>query len=96
MKLILCPRCHDVVRLWDTIRRCSCGDSAGYYEADGVTARIYGSAIPVGFGNSSFYDAVRNRPMTGAGREFVAFIIPRECQNVKHGDEGKEVAMTTR
>jgi hypothetical protein len=45
-------------------------------------AQIGGKAIPLGIANSSLAKAVRNRPETGQGFEFTAFVIPRECPTI--------------
>ncbi|MEM9947990.1 MAG: hypothetical protein AAF810_18280 [Cyanobacteria bacterium P01_D01_bin.36] len=52
--------------------------------ADGVQARLWGDAIPLGIVNSSFAAAVRARPEEGAGERFKAFVIPVECPTVSY------------
>lgn len=85
MKLIYCPRCHDVVKLWqkDEARFCTCGASFGKYEEDGLNATIYGEAIPIGIDNFSFRRALDSRPDKGWGSGFVAFVIPKACETVR-------------
>ena len=65
------------------LRQCKCGRSGGKYHADGEHAEIYGSAIPLGFKNSSFRKALDNQPEEGMGEEFIAFVIPKDCDFVK-------------
>jgi len=83
MKLIFCPTCWDVIKLRNEKVSCECGKSTGFYLEDGLHAEIGGEAIPIGFLNKSFVDAIQDRPQNGSGREFTAFIIPRECHTVK-------------
>lgn len=82
MKLIFCPACRDIVRLTLTPRSCTCGDAFGVYDDDGLHAFIGGSAIPVGFANSSFRAALRGQPASGDGKPFNAFVIPVECPTI--------------
>ena len=83
MKLFFCPitGCHDVVKMTKTLRTCECGGSSGKYIND-IDAEIYGAAVPLGFANSTFVNALINRPMIGAGKEFVAFVIPTFCTTI--------------
>ena len=83
MKLIFCPHCHDVRRLFPgSITTCRCGKSSGRYLADGLHAEIAGDAIPLGILNGSFAAAVRARPEEGRAERFEAFVIPRDCPTV--------------
>ena len=83
MKLFLCPTCGDVIRLREHARQCYCRESWGRYMADGLHAEIGGKAIPLGFVNASLAAAVRNRPESGKGERFTAFVIPRSAPRVK-------------
>lgn len=84
MKLMFCPRCADVQKLSTSrVRRCECGRSWGYYRPDGLNAEIGGDAIPLGFVNASLAEAVRNRPESGKGERFTAFVIPRSAPRVR-------------
>jgi len=83
MKLIFCPKCTDVVRLFKELRFCKCKESSGRYLVDSVDAEIYGKAVPLGFINNSLAEALRNRPDDGMGKLFTAFVIPHECRTVK-------------
>lgn len=86
MKLIYCPKCQDIFKLrWD-LRHCECGEAWGYYRDDGLNAVIGGGAVPIGFANQSFLNALKNRPKEGQGKRFAAFVIPEYCPTVK--DEG--------
>lgn len=59
MKLIFCPKCGDIVRLWrDQWLLCSCGQSGGVY-LDGINARYAGLAVPIGIDNNSMLVAAR-------------------------------------
>ncbi|MEM9805864.1 MAG: hypothetical protein AAF959_11335 [Cyanobacteria bacterium P01_D01_bin.56] len=86
MKLIFCSTCQDVRALSWELRRCSCGEAWGYYRDDRINAVIGGGAIPLGFGNTTFTDAVKNRSNEGMGAKFEAFVIPVQCGSVV--DEG--------
>jgi hypothetical protein len=83
MKLILCPRCEDVIKLNRAGRFCECGRSWGRYLDDGVNSEISGEAIPLGFANSELRIALANRPKAGMGRTFTAFVIPVHCDTVQ-------------
>lgn len=82
MKLIFCPKCQDVLKLQPFKRNCQCGAAFGYYLNE-INAEIGGKAIPVGFANSSFAEALRSRPETGSGSRFEAFVIPKTCETIK-------------
>jgi hypothetical protein len=84
MKLIYCPQCYDVIKLLVNLNReCACGKASGYYLSDGYHCVIKGDAIPIGFANSSFTQALENRPKEGIGFRFEAFVIPVKCSTVK-------------
>lgn len=86
MKLIMCKFCSDVVRLTFKMRHCECGASFGQYDPEDIEslqAEIGGSAIPLGFENNSFVDALRNQPSEGRGERFTAFVIPKECPTIR-------------
>ena len=85
MKLIFCPTCEDVLklRISPAPRRCHCGDSWGRYYADGIRAEIGGRAVPLGFANNSFAEALRNRPADGKGELFTAFVMPVAVPTIK-------------
>lgn len=89
MKLIFCPICEDIVKLRKYLRKCDCGESGGYYLADGINAELTGEAVPLGIGNSTFITALRNRPMSGNGQRFEAFVIPKICLTVRQAEKEK-------
>lgn len=79
MKLLKCNLCLDIIKL--TLQKrtctctCTCGESGGKY-VDSLNAV---DAVPIGFHNSSFSDAVAQQPEVGWGRDFKAFVIPKVC-----------------
>lgn len=83
MKLLFCKRCLDVIRLRHRFRSCACGASWGTYREDGIMADMGGQAIPIGFENASFLEAIRNQPETGLGVRFEAFTIPKTCPTIE-------------
>ena len=86
MKLLLCMKCDDIFNLRRHKKTCSCGEVAGQYESDGWHAwfKLSEYAVPIGFANPSFLDAIRHQPPEGQmGREFTAFIIQENCPTFK-------------
>ena len=85
MKLIYCLDCDSVVRLTGKRERvCECGRSGGKY-LDDLNAEFFGeNAVPLGFANSSFIEAIHNRPHEGMGERFTAFVIPTVCKTMKY------------
>lgn len=84
MKLLYCPRCKDIFRLFPgPFRACICGQSSGRYMDDGIVGEIQGEGVPLGFANGSFAEALRNRPHTGHGERFTAFVIPRSVPRIR-------------
>lgn len=82
MKLLLCKSCQDVVRLIDEKRVCRCGKTGGIY-VDDLNAKYFGNdAVPIGFANSSLHQAIINQPIGGHGKEFIAFVIPKNCSTL--------------
>jgi len=88
MKLIFCPKCFDVRKLLSKKVFCDCGKSSGMY-IDNLSAEIFGDAIPIGIGNSSFYSAIQNRSEYAPGVTFEAFVIQRKCDTIKEVKEEK-------
>ncbi|EKU99691.1 hypothetical protein Lepto7375DRAFT_1759 [Leptolyngbya sp. PCC 7375] len=82
VKLIFCPQCEDVRKLAFDLRRCFCGEAWGHYCDDGLNAVIGGGAIPLGFENKSFVEALKTRPVDRMGKRFEAFVIPEKCPTV--------------
>lgn len=81
MKLVYCPKCTDIFALHGELRTCRCGASSGRY-TDNINATINGEAIPIGFLNDSFVDALRNQPEGGLGYTFTAFVIPKDVPTI--------------
>jgi hypothetical protein len=84
VKLVLCVKCWDVFKLarvkW---RFCGCKLSYGKYREDGINAEYGGPCAPLGMANGSLAHAVMHQPDDGLGREFEAFVIPKECPTMK-------------
>ena len=78
MKLLYCPKCDDVFKLAYAKRSCKCGKVSGKYLLDGLQA-VYTGGVPLGFANSSLLIAIKNQRPGGLGREFIAFVIPKNC-----------------
>lgn len=89
MKLIFCPACQDVVRLFSRGRFCFCEKSWGQYKKDGKNAIVGGEAVPLGFGNGTFLEALSKRPQDGLGYRFTAFVIPHSCPTIEVENEEK-------
>ena len=82
MKLILCPKCSDVVKCGNRVKRyCSCRKSWGKY-VDELYAEIGGYAICVCLANSGLVDAIRHQPETGWGHEFKAWVPSRHADHI--------------
>ena len=84
MKLILCPKCSDIVRLQNEKRYCMCKKSWGNY-IDDLNAVIGGESVPLGIDNFSFVDAFRETKISDRklGEEFIAFFIKLPCDSIK-------------
>ena len=83
MKLLHCNTCRDIVKLSRTTRTCQCGATGGHYREDGLNAIYYGPAIPLGFANGSFHEALDNQPEFGMGTVYNAFVIPKVCPTME-------------
>jgi len=89
MKLLYCSKCGDVFNLvMDRWKFCRCGKVRGRY-MDEINA-VYSGGIPIGFNNFSFYPALKNQPESGLGREFEAFVIPKDCPTMEGSKSGPE------
>jgi len=86
MKLLYCNTCRDIVKLYRTTRTCHCGATGGHYREDGLNAIYYGPAIPLGFANGSFHEALDSQPEFGAGYRYTSFVIPKVCPTMEHVD----------
>ena len=93
MKLLFCNTCRDIVKLSRTTRTCQCGATGGHYREDGLNAVYYGPAIPLGFANSSFYEAIDSQPEFGDGYRYTSFVIPKVCPTMVHIDFSDYVAV---
>lgn len=79
MKLIYCKSCNDVVTLRSSHRRtCECGRSWGRYTTL-TNAYCGGDAVPLGLIPKSLWRAINAQPETGMGKEFLTFVIPKQC-----------------
>ena len=86
MKLLYCNLCQDTFSLSYTTKTCHCGESGGHYEVDGLNAKYYGNATPLGFANGTFKHARERQPEWGNGFEFTAFVIPKVCPSMVRTD----------
>lgn len=86
MKLLFCKNCQDVVKLLPEPRKCKCGKCEGIVKHEEGLDKAYYSgeeAVPLGFANSSLRTAIINQPNFGNGKEFTAFVIPKDCYTFK-------------
>ena len=84
MKLLYCPDCYDIKRLSLERVHCYCGNSWARVKGDYFHSVFGGKAVPLGIANVSFGSAIRNRPQSGLGSEFKAFVIPSQCETVEY------------
>lgn len=85
MKLILCPRCDDVVRLRQYRRACDCGASWGQYTTP-LMAHYGGEAIPLTMGNRSMVRAVsrvRHYPDPERGERIDTNVVAETCRTFR-------------
>jgi hypothetical protein len=66
MKLLYCPKCHDVFTLRYHVKSCECGDVKGRYEPNGSDAVVNGNGVSIAMGTGSFEQAVNTAPMMRA------------------------------
>ena len=82
-KLMVCTYCDDIISLRLMPRSCECGRSKGFL-FDESRAEVNGKyAVPIGFANHSFINAVKFRPKRGLGLRFEAFVVPEVCEGIK-------------
>jgi hypothetical protein len=80
MKLIICKKCTDIVRLIQhKVKYCDCGESSGQY-INNIEAWYKGNCIPLGFANSSLAHALSNQPEESPGNVFIAYVIEKDCK----------------
>jgi hypothetical protein len=84
-KLLVCTYCDDIVSLRLMPRSCECGRSQGSILSEGRCEVIGKYAVPIGFVNHSFVNAVKFRPGRGLGLRFEAFVFPQVSEAVKQG-----------
>ena len=87
MKLLLCMKCQDVIRLQEgTERACKCGKVKGMY-TDDINAVYEGGndAVLIGFVNSELVNAARYvNHNADKGKRFDAFVIPKNtCRSFR-------------
>lgn len=80
MKLLLCNKCSDIFNLRPKEKVCGCGETKGRYLEDGIYAVYSGDCTPLGFANGSFVAALIDRPESGKGTQFTAFVMPKVCE----------------
>jgi len=80
MKLLMCLECNDIFNLDLSEKSCSCGRSKGKYINQQLADYTGKSAVPLGFSNPSFIQAIKDQPNEGIGKEFTAFVIPKNCE----------------
>lgn len=83
MKLLLCLQCEDVFKLrLNEHKTCKCEKCGGMY-VDNLNAIYYGNkVIPIGFDNFSLAPAIKQQPEMGKGKNFEAFVIPKQCSTM--------------
>lgn len=80
MKLLLCLECNDIFNLDMSEKSCSCGRSKGKYINQQIAEYTGEFALPLGFSNPSLIQAIKDQPIEGLGKEFTAFVIPKNCK----------------
>lgn len=95
MKLLFCSDCWDVIKLdLDELRFCKCKKVSGKY-VDNLFAVYTGdAAVPLGFRNPSLESAIRFQPESGMGRDFIAFVIAKECPTFRRLGKNEEFSAT--
>tara|TARA_Y100000296_G_C5070146_1_gene204473 strand:- start:319 stop:576 length:258 start_codon:yes stop_codon:yes gene_type:complete len=81
MKLILCAKCWDVVKLDKDVRTCKCGLCKGRY-IDDIVAEVNKPAIPVYINNHSLVTAVLYRK-NNEETLFEGGVFGRKYKNIK-------------
>lgn len=61
MKLLLCRSCGNIKELGLVRTICACGKAMGYYENDGINAKVSGMGELIGIANPDIDEAL-NRP----------------------------------
>jgi hypothetical protein len=95
MKLLLCPKCHDIIRLFSSTRWCQCKESWGRYELDGLRAVYSPNAIALGMDNFEVSQAVHvSRRTTRQGAVYSWFIIPEGANIRREGEATTQLPMS--
>ena len=82
MKILLCDSCGDLFNLKDELKSCKCGKTKGKYCTNQLNAVIT-NGIVIGFSNETFLPAIRSKPNSGRGINFIAFIYPKYSDTVE-------------
>lgn len=82
MKLILCTKCQDVVRLFDEERQCKCGAISGKYVGDSAVYKG-DRAVPLIFDNNTLVRAIADQPENGEGHPFGAKVVAQHDKDFK-------------
>lgn len=78
MKLILCSRCRDILKLIFRPRTCACGKSSGYCDEHG-TAHFAGPANPIEISDLSIKSALDELPNgNGTPSRLIAWMVPQQ------------------
>lgn len=85
MKLLYCPNCHDIVRIFDKkgIRYCTCRASFAYPK-DNINVVVGGNGIPLGIADNTLNGAIRSRPIRGKGCSFSSYVIPLNSKSITY------------
>ena len=75
MKLLFCPLCTDVCKLFRGLTWCQCERSCARLLEDEIHAEVGGEGIILGIGNTSFEKAIRAYKGADAEHKFEAFVI---------------------
>lgn len=86
MKLMFCPKCHDVFKLDEEFRACKCRWAWGRYLSDGVHAKV-GGGMPMGIDNGSLVSAIKEWRRSRKGKRITAFTIEIPCATVEYLEE---------
>lgn len=80
MKLLLCMQCDDIFNLGFEVKTCKCGITKGKYTDDRNAIYTGTEAIPLGFDNYTFSEAIINQSVDKKlGERYTAFVIPKKC-----------------
>lgn len=85
MKLIHCPHCHDLVKLWiGEDRTCICGRSGGHYQRDGWHVQVNEAPLVIGIATASLVHAIRQHRLNQIiPHDFRSFVIEDPCPTVE-------------